>query len=385
MRRDFFQFHASTKSPLAAEVSARVAALYAIEAEIRGHPAEHRRRMRQERSRPIVDALHAWLLDHVDRITAASDLAKAMRYAIRHWRGLIAVLDDGRIEMDTNVVERGHRPAYARLCPTTRRVRLQLLSVQYQKSRNTRADLLECAHSALVCACLLQLALGIVLPWSVTGSDFDADARRLDIHIDFSPGSRFACPSCDVADCPAYDAEHMTCRHLNFFQHQAYLHARAPRVRCAVCGVKKITVPWTRPDSSFTLLFEALLMSPIAAMPVNTVARLVVDGVLSIIISSVHEHAPSCGRSAGWQSTRPPPAAATTTSRCSSISTRPAWCSSSKARAPRRSLHQPPILLHIAATPQLWPRFASTGARASSRILSTACPRRLSSSTSSTP
>lgn len=110
MRRDFFQFHASTKSPLAAEVLARVAALYAIEAEIRGHPAEHRRRVRQERSRPIVDALHAWLLDHVDRITGTSDLAKAMRYAIRHWSGLIAFLDDGRIEMDTNVVERAIRP-----------------------------------------------------------------------------------------------------------------------------------------------------------------------------------------------------------------------------------------------------------------------------------
>ena len=110
MRREFFQFHASTKSPLAAEVLARVAALYAIEAESRGHPAEHRRRVRQERSRPIVEALHAWLLEHVDRVSGASALAKAMRYALRHWPGLIAFLDDGRIEMDTNVVERAIRP-----------------------------------------------------------------------------------------------------------------------------------------------------------------------------------------------------------------------------------------------------------------------------------
>jgi transposase len=122
---------------------------------------------------------------------------------------------------------------------------------------------------------LLQLALGIVPPWSVTGSDFDAEARRLDIHIDFAPGSRFACPNCGVANCPAYDTEQMTWRHLNFFQHQAYLHARVPRVRCNACGVKKVTVPWARADSGFTLLFEALLMSLVAAMPVNTVARLV--------------------------------------------------------------------------------------------------------------
>jgi transposase len=110
MRRGFFQFHASTKSPLAAEVLARVAALYAIEAEIRGQPAEHRRQVRQQRSRPIVEGLHAWLLDHVERVSGASDLAKAMRYALRHWPGLLAFLDDGRIEMDTNVVERAIRP-----------------------------------------------------------------------------------------------------------------------------------------------------------------------------------------------------------------------------------------------------------------------------------
>ena len=58
MRRGFYSFWASTKSPLAAEVLARIRELYAIEAEIRGHPAEHRRRVRDERSRPIVDAPH---------------------------------------------------------------------------------------------------------------------------------------------------------------------------------------------------------------------------------------------------------------------------------------------------------------------------------------
>jgi hypothetical protein len=110
MRRDFFQFHASTASPLAAEVLRRVAALYAIEAEIRGHPADHRRRIRQERSRPIVEDLHEWLQQQLDRISGVSDLAKAMRYAIRHWPGLVTFLDDGRIEMDRNVVERAIRP-----------------------------------------------------------------------------------------------------------------------------------------------------------------------------------------------------------------------------------------------------------------------------------
>src|SRR5437016_11060235 len=79
---------------------------------------------------------------------------------------------------------------------------------------------------------LLQLALGLTQPWTVSRSDFDPEARRLDIEIDFAPGSRFACPNCGAADCPAYDTERMSWRHLNFFQHQAYLNARVPRVRC---------------------------------------------------------------------------------------------------------------------------------------------------------
>lgn len=110
MRRGFYEFHVSTKSPLAAWVLAKVGELYAIEAAIRGQSAEHRRQVRQERSRPLVEALHAWLQDHIGRVSAVSDLAKAMRYAIRHWPGLTVFLEDGRVEMDTNVVERAIRP-----------------------------------------------------------------------------------------------------------------------------------------------------------------------------------------------------------------------------------------------------------------------------------
>ena len=66
--------------------------------------------MRCARSRPIVEALQDWLHDQLPRISGAFDLAKAMRYALRHWPGLVAFLDDGRIEMDTNTVERVIRP-----------------------------------------------------------------------------------------------------------------------------------------------------------------------------------------------------------------------------------------------------------------------------------
>jgi transposase len=122
---------------------------------------------------------------------------------------------------------------------------------------------------------LLQLALALTPPWTVSRSDFDPEGHRLDIEIDFPPGSRFACPNCGAADCPAYDTERKTWRHLNFFQHQAYLNARVPRVRCDTCGIKTVGVPWARPDSGFTLLFEALVMTMISAMPVKAVARIV--------------------------------------------------------------------------------------------------------------
>ena len=122
----------------------------------------------------------------------------------------------------------------------------------------------------------MERALGLTAPWTVTGADFDATARRLDIHIDFAAGSRFACPQCGAGDCPAHDTEPGTWRHLNFFQHQAWLHARVPRVRCTQCGVKKVTtLPWARKDSGFTLLFEALVMALVSSMPVQTAARLI--------------------------------------------------------------------------------------------------------------
>ena len=122
---------------------------------------------------------------------------------------------------------------------------------------------------------LMQQALGLTAPWTVVRSDFDTAAGRLDVEIDFTPGSRFACPNCGAADCPAYDTQRKTWRHLNFFQHQAYLNARVPRVRCEACGIRQVNVPWARPDSGFTLLFEAMVMTMVPAMPVKAVARIV--------------------------------------------------------------------------------------------------------------
>ena len=75
-------------------------------------------------------------------------------------------------------------------------------------------------------------------------------------------------------DCPVHDTAMQEWRHLDFFQHQAFLHARTPRITCPDCGVKQIAVPWARPGSGFTLLFEALAMTLVTHMPVAAAARL---------------------------------------------------------------------------------------------------------------
>jgi transposase len=109
-RRKFYDIYAATQSPLAGEALRQIAALYEIETEIRGQPAEERRRVRQQRSRPLIEAMQAWLAETLGRISGRSALAQAIRYALNHWSGLILFLDDGRLELDTNTVERAMRP-----------------------------------------------------------------------------------------------------------------------------------------------------------------------------------------------------------------------------------------------------------------------------------
>jgi transposase len=122
---------------------------------------------------------------------------------------------------------------------------------------------------------LLQMALGLTRHgrwWAAISTPRPTGWISIS---NFPAGSRFTCPSCGASDCPAYDTEQMTWRHLNFFQHEAYLNARVPRIRCEKCGIKKVQVPWARPDSGFTLLFEAMVMAMVSAMPVKAVARMV--------------------------------------------------------------------------------------------------------------
>ena len=121
---------------------------------------------------------------------------------------------------------------------------------------------------------ILTLGLGLEAPWILKDQHLDTSVspHRLDLYVEAERGSLYPCPECGQA-CPAHDFSDKTWRHLNFFQHHCYLHARVPRTKCPEHGVKRIEVPWARPGSDFTLLFEQAAMSLVKEMPVLAVSR----------------------------------------------------------------------------------------------------------------
>ena len=87
----------------------RIAALYVIEADIRGQPPDERRRQRREQAGPLLEGLHAWLSDTLMQVSTKSDLAQAIGYTLTRWQALTRYRDDGRIEIDNNAAERALR------------------------------------------------------------------------------------------------------------------------------------------------------------------------------------------------------------------------------------------------------------------------------------
>jgi transposase len=110
VRRRFYEIHHATGEPAAAEALRRIAALYRLEDGFRGRAAAERRRLRQMHAAPLVAALRLWLEAEQGRISPKSALAGAIRYGLARWDGLVRYLDDGRIELDSNTVERAIRP-----------------------------------------------------------------------------------------------------------------------------------------------------------------------------------------------------------------------------------------------------------------------------------
>ncbi|HYA79510.1 MAG TPA: IS66 family transposase [Methylocystis sp.] len=110
LRRRFYERFVSEASPIAAEALQRIAALYRIETDIRGREPDERRAVRHKLSRLFLAELEPWLRERLALISQKSKLAEVIRYALSHWGGLTRFLDDGRIEIDSNTVERSIRP-----------------------------------------------------------------------------------------------------------------------------------------------------------------------------------------------------------------------------------------------------------------------------------
>jgi transposase len=109
-RRRFYDIAKGGNAPIASEALERIGALYKIEEEIRGRSPDERRAQRQASTKPRIESLKTWLERQLARVSGRSTIAKDIRYGLSHWDGLIHFLDDGRVEIDSNTVERSMRP-----------------------------------------------------------------------------------------------------------------------------------------------------------------------------------------------------------------------------------------------------------------------------------
>jgi transposase len=109
VRRKMYDLEQAHGSPVAREALERIAALYAIESEIRGRPPNERREVRQARARPLLESLHGWLETCLSKLSRKSETTAAVKYALGLWPALVRYADDGRLEIDNNAAERALR------------------------------------------------------------------------------------------------------------------------------------------------------------------------------------------------------------------------------------------------------------------------------------
>ncbi len=142
-RRKFYDLHADTRSPLAEQALTQIQGLYAIEAEIRGKSPDERRRVRQARAGPLLDALQQWMLETRAKLSVKSDLAGAINYALKRWAALTRYRDDGAVEIDTDVFDKPFMRVLALRAPSALAGRLSTprrsADIRLRPSRAMRA------------------------------------------------------------------------------------------------------------------------------------------------------------------------------------------------------------------------------------------------------
>jgi len=123
---------------------------------------------------------------------------------------------------------------------------------------------------------IFEAALAVQPPWYVRDIQFSASSKKLDIYIDFKRGSSFPSTKADYPDqYKVKDTLDKTWRHLNFFEHECYLHCRTPRIDLGGNKTELISPPWAGVNSGFTLLFEALVIELCAHMPIHSVCQII--------------------------------------------------------------------------------------------------------------
>jgi hypothetical protein len=109
-RRKFFDLHASNKSQIAHSALEQIARVYDIEREIKELDPDERRRVRQEKSKPLLDALHQWMILNRQKVPDGAATAKALDYSLRRWGALTRFVSDGQLPVDNNHIENQIRP-----------------------------------------------------------------------------------------------------------------------------------------------------------------------------------------------------------------------------------------------------------------------------------
>lgn len=109
-RRKFFDLHAANRSQIAEQALKMIGLLYDVEREVKELDADERKRIRQEKARPLADALFEWMCLHRAKVPDGSATAKALNYSINRWAALTRYLDDGQLPIDNNHIENQIRP-----------------------------------------------------------------------------------------------------------------------------------------------------------------------------------------------------------------------------------------------------------------------------------
>ena len=122
---------------------------------------------------------------------------------------------------------------------------------------------------------LFETALSISKPWYIKKIELDFEKKVIDIYINFERGTLFSSinPDCK-GSYKAYDTKAKTWRHLNFFEHEFYLHCRTPRIKTE-SGIELILTPWEGISPGFTLLFETLFVELCSNMPIKAVSEII--------------------------------------------------------------------------------------------------------------